>query len=280
MTDIIACIDGSDLTVPICSAAAWISHRLNAPLTLLHVIEKTSFQSRNDLSGAIGLGARESMLEELTALDEQRAKLAMSIGSDMLEEAKKRATASGAVSISTMQRHGELVQSIVDFEDKARMYVIGKSGEEHAIGTLGSHVATVLRASHRPVFVANTHYKQPEAFLIAYDGSPSSVDAIDRVIKSPLLQGLSCHLVSVGNESMQPELDNATERLEQAGYKVSASRIEGSVDKIIQEYTHQNSVDLLVMGAFGHSKMRHYFLGSTTLAMLESAQIPVLIVKK
>lgn len=39
------------------------------------------------------------------------------------------------------------------------------------------------------------------------------------------------------------------------------------------------AVDLLVMGAYGHSRIRNLIVGSTTTAMLRSCQIPVLLLR-
>ena len=44
----------------------------------------------HDASGAIGLGSREVLLEELTGLDEQRARPARSHGEDLLTSGTER----------------------------------------------------------------------------------------------------------------------------------------------------------------------------------------------
>ena len=43
------------------------------------------------MSGQIGLGSREDLLNELTELDEKRGKIALSLGQSLLESAKARA---------------------------------------------------------------------------------------------------------------------------------------------------------------------------------------------
>ena len=55
-------------------------------LTLLHVLDKEKYPASADLSGNIGLGSREHLLEELAMLDAQRAKLALEHGQHMLEK--------------------------------------------------------------------------------------------------------------------------------------------------------------------------------------------------
>ena len=46
--------------------------------------------------------------------------------------------------------------------------------------------------------------------------------------------------------------------------------------KVLQ-VAQRESCDLIIMGAFGHSRMRELFVGSTTDGILRSAEIPVLL---
>ena len=62
MNKIITCIDGSAVSDQVCAAACWSAKQLNKPILLLHAIEKNHSPIMEDLSGAIGLGARSSLL--------------------------------------------------------------------------------------------------------------------------------------------------------------------------------------------------------------------------
>ena len=44
----------------------------------------------SDLSGSIGLGSQEHLLEELTAVEQQRSKLRLQQGKQILQAAKER----------------------------------------------------------------------------------------------------------------------------------------------------------------------------------------------
>lgn len=73
---VLACIDGSSLTEAVCDYAAWIAQRVDAPLKLLHIIDHHhEAAALSDLSGNIGLDSQEHLLEELTAVEQQRSKL-------------------------------------------------------------------------------------------------------------------------------------------------------------------------------------------------------------
>ena len=86
MTHVMACIDNSLSSLAVCDYSAWASQRLSAPLTLLHVLDEEKYPASADLSGNIGLGSREHLLEELATLDAQRARLALEQGQHNLKK--------------------------------------------------------------------------------------------------------------------------------------------------------------------------------------------------
>lgn len=92
MTDsiVLACIDGSDSTGTVCDYATWTSVQLETPLVLLHVLDHGRFTTPRNLSGNIGLGSRENLLDELAELDEKRGKIMLDQGRLMLEAAAER----------------------------------------------------------------------------------------------------------------------------------------------------------------------------------------------
>jgi nucleotide-binding universal stress UspA family protein len=45
----------------------------------------------------------------------------------------------------------------------------------------------------------------------------------------------------------------------------------------LHEYQQENDIDMLVMGAYGHSRMRSLVIGSTTTEMVRSCRLPVLL---
>ncbi len=58
-----------------------------------------------------------------------------------------------------------------------------------------------------------------------------------------------------------------------------ATYLEGDIFKQLITYQQENTVDMLVMGAFSGSRIRQFFIGSNTLKMLEISDIPILVVK-
>jgi hypothetical protein len=60
---ILGCIDGASLTTAVCDYTAWLSDKTGAPVKLLHNLEHRPQAPLADLSGSIGLGSQEELLE-------------------------------------------------------------------------------------------------------------------------------------------------------------------------------------------------------------------------
>src|SRR5699024_3232306 len=104
-------------------AAIWAAGQLNSPLTFLHSIEKQAVPDSNDLSGAIGLGARSKLLSEIASLDQLRAKVALQLGKELLETAKNKAEESGCTQVETIQRHGQFIDSTCVQPDSSALFL-------------------------------------------------------------------------------------------------------------------------------------------------------------
>jgi hypothetical protein len=109
-----ACVDGQSNTAAVIDWAVWSAQRLDVPLELLHVLERHPERAAvADYSGAIGPGAQDSLLHELTEADEQRGKLAQEAGRRLLIAARERAAAAGITRLDGRLRHGELVNTVL-----------------------------------------------------------------------------------------------------------------------------------------------------------------------
>lgn len=283
MNNVVACIDGSSNTEAVCDAAAWASLRLSVPLQLLHVLDRSAYPTHGNLSGNIGLGTREHLLEELVVLDEKRGRLALEQGNHMLEAARMRAEADGAEQVSMVQRHGSLVETLTEMEPEIRLLVMGRQGEahEHEAHAIGSHLENVIRTIHRPILVALAGFRAPESFMLAYDGSATATKALEMVAASPLLKGLGCHIVMVMDAGVNrdAELDAGCALLVAAGFNVVRTVLEGEVASALHRYRSEQSIDLMVMGAYGHSRIRQFLVGSNTTRMLSHSDVALLLLR-
>jgi hypothetical protein len=127
MTKVYACIDDRANTAAVIDCAAWAAMRLDAPLELLHVLERHPERATAvDYSGAIGLGAQGALLDQLSELDAERGKLAQEVGRGLLTAARARAAAAGVLRLDGRLRHGELVETLLELVPDARLFVLGE----------------------------------------------------------------------------------------------------------------------------------------------------------
>ncbi|MBN1279057.1 MAG: universal stress protein [Chlorobium sp.] len=284
MSKVIACVDGSAAAGAVCDAAAWSASQLEAPLVLMHVLEKTETPVKGDLSGNIGLGTREQLLEDLVELEAKKSRLALEHGKEMLQQARLRTSKLYEGETTTLQRHGNLLETTLELQHESRLLVMGRQGEAHenASGSIGSHIENVVRAMHRPILVVMPSFTPPKRFMIAYDASDTAEKALDMVAQSPLLKGLDCHVVMIGSTS-KPEprnrLEAACRKLEQQEFVVTRSLLEGEVIPTLRNYQEAHGIELMVMGAYGHSKIRRFLVGSNTTRMVASSRIPLLLLR-
>jgi nucleotide-binding universal stress UspA family protein len=283
MSKIIACIDGSKYADSVSELASWAVNRTNLPLSLIHVVTPhADVEAKVNLSGAIGLGAKTDLLNELTRIDEEHGKLEQKKGQLILQHAKEELSDRGIQNPDILHRRGSLVETIAELEKDAELIIIGKRGENAHNDTthLGSILERVARSVHTPLLVSTESMKPIQSFLIAYDGSTISELVIEYVKNATLLKGLSCHIVSVAenNPENKTRLHKAASSLKEAQFNVHSELLQSKlVEEAITEYIVQHAITLLVIGAYDHSKLRSFILGSSTTSLIRESQIPVLL---
>lgn len=279
---IVALIDGSVYSASICDHASWIALQTGAAVEIVHTLGRRQVSnSPSNLSGSIGLGARTALLEELAELDGQKARLAQKRGRALLEDANERVVQSGVAVVGTNLRLGELIETVLELEERSELTIIGKRGEAADFDTLhlGSNLERVVRSSRNPVLVAAREFREIKKVLIAFDGGRSVLKAIDYIAGSQSFKELDFLLLSAGTATteLNRQLEGAAALLASAGYQVETATRSGSPEAVISKATSDEQFDLLVMGAYSHSRIRNLFIGSTTTETIRSCRIPVLL---
>ncbi|ALM53495.1 universal stress protein [Halomonas huangheensis] len=280
---VMAAIDGSQFSEGVCDGAVWASQALDAPLTFLHVVDNHPQTAEADLTGNIGLGSQEHLLEELSSLDERRAKVAQEYGRGLLKSATERATEQGISEPASRQRNGTLVETLAELEDDIRLLVLGKRGESasHASEHLGTNLERVVRSMHRPILMVPGAFTHPQRVMIAFDGSKTTRKGVEMLAQSPLFKGVSCDVVMVGADTgdLRAQLEWALTTLRNAGHDAEGDIVVGEVEEALRSWQQDHEIDMVVMGAYGHSRIRHLLVGSTTTSVLRGATVPVLLLR-
>ncbi len=148
-----------------------------------------------------------------------------------------------------------------------------------------TYADSVALESGRPVLVVpfiGVGQLNIDRVLIAWNGSRESVRAVNDAL--PLLKRAKDVFVVAVNlpkelqDSDVPGADISL-HLSRHGVNVQSESINGadiSVGDVLLSRCADKSVDLIVMGAYGHSRFRELVLGGTTRHLLDHMTVPVL----
>lgn len=179
----------------------------------------------------------------------------------------------GIPDVQQIQKYGALDIILADLKG-IRLMVLGRRGAQHPVG---SNLESITRLK-KPVMIVPEAFSAPSRVMFAYDGSEESRRNLRRLTLSPLLQGMECHIVMVNGDAHT--LEEAKRSLQSAGISALSRLAEGrSVTEALCEYASDNDMDLIVMGAYGHSSLRRFFIGSNTTSMLEQTRVPLLMLR-
>lgn len=281
---VLACVDQSHFADTVADYAAWAARRMNAPMELLHVIERPQEASRQqDHSGALGLDAQESLLDELSSEDEARSRQQREVGRVFLNHLCQRALGAGVSTVDMRQRHGDLAETLAEQQPGVHLFVLGRRGAAAELSQrdLGRNLEWVVRTIERPILAVNESFQEPTRVLLAFDGSSVTRRGVEMIAASPLLQGLPIHVLMAGKPQAQgpKQIEWAQQTLAAAGFAVTAEIVKGDPELVINRTVQQGGYDLLVMGAYSHSPLRGLFLGSKTSDLLRSSKVATLLLR-
>jgi len=113
---------------------------------------------------------------------------------------------------------------------------------------------------------------------IAWDGGDEAALALRGVV--PLLKGgVSVEVLTVAEKLRGFPTTDALRYLSRHGVSAELRELErkGSTEETLARAAAQAGADLLVMGAYGHSRMREYLFGGVTRYFLEESEGPALL---
>lgn len=282
---VFACIDGLATTHAVVDGAFWAAQRVQAPMALLHALERPEpMPPVGDYSGVIGMGAQDMLLQRLNTLDEERSQVAQQAARRMLDEAQTRVDTTRIPALQVLLRHGELTDVLLEHEAQARLFVLGRQFRATAARKqrLDHRVESVIRNVRQPVMVMTTaEFVQPTGFVVAFDGSATAHRAVQAVARSPLLRGMPGLLAMAGEPTpeMLQQLQGARGQLEQAGFAVETQVVPGLPEEALPALLQARGNVLLVLGAYGHSRIRQLIVGSTTTALLRLCSVPIVVLR-
>ena len=285
MKQILLCTDGSNYSEVCTHYAAWISKRLDWGITALHVslLWKYEMPFISDLGGSLGAQPYQDLISQWQTIENQKA--------EVLKRAINEVLAADGISaqkITFKHQTGLLVDSVTEMESKIQdlsLIMLGKRGENvnFATGHLGSNMERVVRASSKPCMVTNRRYDTIKKMLFAYDGSSGARKGLDWLaVHASAFRDLELHIVGAADTSDQKAdidaaLEEAKKLLMQGGWNPICKRLDGVAGDVIEAYAEKEDMNMMVMGAYGRSRIRQLIIGSTTTELMLRCKIPVLL---
>ena len=151
----------------------------------------------------------------------------------------------------------------------------------------GERIRSVLMQSGRPLLLAPA---RPEPILgrniaIAWKAGAEAARAVTAAAswleraERVFILSVSHHPVGDDRDRLSAERLAASLRWRGLNAEVQTDYATGPEAQTLQSMACDREADLLVMGAYGHSRLREYVLGGVTQSMLAGSVLPVLMVR-
>jgi nucleotide-binding universal stress UspA family protein len=277
--EILLCTDGSPAARAAAQCAIWFANKLTAHLRALYVTDIRMLEGPllADLSGALGAAPYPGLLPQMKQLEDSKA--------ETILRSVTQLAGDGGVTIATTHATGNLVYTVLEHEREADLLVLGQRGE-HAPwhgDMLGSSVERIVRASVKPCLIVPEKSSPPTHLLIAHDGSAESAKGLCLGIDLATALGAPVTLVTACEREHE---DAASKVLQQAHalaterrLSVRAQLAHDNPETAILHQCEEAEADLIVMGAYGHTRIRELILGSTTSHVIRKSRVPVLLAR-
>ncbi|MBY6067679.1 universal stress protein [Leisingera aquaemixtae] len=226
-------------------------------------------------------GANAMVLQETLARAQEEAEQVQAQAEAALKQAGVTfGTDSGVAQIADIGRHVARQARFSDLVVLGQPYGQGKRAEAEPI------VESALFEGRAPVLVVpdkGAPLHRPQTVLVAWNESIEAMTAIRRAM--PFLTAADLVRIAVidppqhGPERSDPG-GMLAQMLSRHGVKCEIdvlSKTMTRVSDILNRHAADTAADLIVMGAYGHSRFREAILGGATRNMLEQAKVPLLM---
>jgi nucleotide-binding universal stress UspA family protein len=274
---------GSDTDDAVFRSALAVAREFEAHIDFLHVrvdAGTVAATMATDGSGAMITGLVDRIEQEADQREEKAKQLFQRFCAREGLPISEAAPGQPGPSAQWVRQIGDEPYWVAEYGRAADLLVIGRSarGEGVSIDT----IEAALLESGRPVLIppAAPFAALPETIVIAWKAAPEAARAV--IAAMPLLSTAKQILILTVAEE-QGLSDEAGARLAtnlgRHGLQVSARHLtrdaSGAADTLLAAAT--NEAALVVIGAYGHSRLREWIFGGFTQHVLRGAELPVLM---
>jgi nucleotide-binding universal stress UspA family protein len=277
MNKVLVCLDGSKLSKAVCDYGIDIAKKLNLPLVLLNVIEHSHISKKVNLSGNIGLGSKDDLLDELANEEMNESKQLIAKGKAVLKEMEEYVKSQNLTNYTTLQKHGTLYETLDELSSDLRIAIIGLKGESSS--NIGSHIEELIRTLNILILLVNKEFTPIQSILMAYDGSEYANKAIKIAKQNPIFPNTKRYIANVNKDTniSNKLLNEAKQLFVNANIDVETASLSGDSVEALLQYQKENNLNIIAMGAYSHNRFRSAIFGSFTTKMLLNSQVPLLL---
>ncbi len=270
--------DGSEYSKTAQDYGIYLARKLGAELTGLFIMDLKIIQDPlfDDISGFMGLSSTREIYPFIEKGMDERAD---SILGDFDERCKQQGITPGLKKL-----RGIVDEMIIEEGEDADCIILAQRGEHYSLtdgGLLGSTSESVVRKTGKPVLVTPLEFKEIRKVGLAYDGGPHAERALTIAAELTMTLASTLTVLIITGDDEQAEIlgKKVTSFLEPYDIALSLEIRGGKEEQEIVRFSGEGVVDLLVMGAYGHSRIRKFILGSTTSYVIRKSEIPVLLIR-
>lgn len=187
------------------------------------------------------------------------------------------------IEFETEKIHGPPADVICENAHVADLLIMGARGEfaKWQSKLVGATLEVVVRECNKAILITPQNFSEISKILVAYDGSEKANKGLPLAayFAGKLKASVSIITVNDNEQVRNKYLKEAEDYLEPYKIKVKLFGVIGNPDKAIVEFAEKHKYDLIVMGSFGHSRIREAILGSTTEQVMRMAKIPLLLAR-
>ncbi|MEJ2055966.1 MAG: universal stress protein, partial [Calditrichaceae bacterium] len=147
---------------------------------------------------------------------------------------------------------------------------------------LGATVETVTRQINKPTMLVDKNFAPVERIHCGYDGSTYANKALQLSAYLTDILKLNLQVIAISDSE-----DERKQRLREADHYLNPYGIEYSLrhetgdasDALVNVQNNAPGPSLMVIGSYGHTRLREAIIGSTTVEVMRNANKPVLLAK-
>lgn len=275
---ILVAVDGSEYTEPVMMHAIKFARSFDAKLRLISVVDIRIFEWSVYLGvdGFAPVMPSTAYLNESKQILQEKAERVLQKCVDMLIAEK--------IDHTSAKKEGSPREIITQEAHIADLVMLGSRGEFAKWGSrnvMGATVEAIARDCIKPLFITPKEFRQIKKILIPYDGSANSNRALPYAgdLAGRFQVELVLLTVDKSKEYARSILAEGVKYLEPFGISLQSEIRHGNVDEEILSFTENSDIDCIVMGAYGHSRIREAILGSITERVMKNTHVPLLLVK-